>query len=126
MWDHQDVWIGDGCVVTVWIGDCVVARVELLQHQVMMMVVILQHQQLVVLQHVVQTLTAVQVIGFAKLMEPVLEIHVIMVIDDYLLARPTVTVIGVSFAVTYRQHVKLKIATTSRLKDVQTETGSVA
>ena len=33
--------------------------------------------------------------------------------------------IGVSFAVTYRQHAKLKIATTSRLKDVQPETGSV-
>jgi hypothetical protein len=85
---------------------------------------LLQHQQLVVLQHVVQTLTAVQVIGFAK-MEPVLEIHVLLVIDDYLLALPTVTVIGVSFAVTYRKHAKRKIAPTSRLKDVQTETGSV-
>jgi hypothetical protein len=106
MRDHQDVKILDGGVVVTW-------SVELLQHQ-----------QLVVLQHVVQTLTAVQVIGFAK-MEPVLEIHVLIVIDDYLLALPTVTVIGVSFAVTYRQHAKLKIATTSRLKDVQPETGSV-
>jgi hypothetical protein len=75
MRDHQDVKILDGGVIIsiVQSQDQVVARV--VQHQV-----ILQLQHLVVLQHrdVVQTLTAVQVIGFAKLMEPVLDIHVML------------------------------------------------